>query len=111
MGVPGSCYGGMAMHPERPVMAAVCMGEVKPPYVDILDLRQGSLKRRLQLQCSSAELVSCVTCLPGSDRFATGALIPSLLPDLVCPAHKAVISQQMRTPRPKHVGPDPICLR
>ena len=92
-------------------MAAVCMGEVKPPYVDILDLRQGSLKRRLQLQCSSAELVSCVTCLPGSDRFATGALIPSLLPDLVCPAHKAVISQQMRTPRPKHVGPDPICLR
>ncbi|CAK0784420.1 hypothetical protein CVIRNUC_007624 [Coccomyxa viridis] len=74
MGVPGSCYGGMAMHPERPVMAAVCMGEVKPPYVDILDLRQGSLKRRLQLQCSSAELVSCVTCLPGSDRFATGEL-------------------------------------
>ena len=77
------------MHPERPVMAAVCMGEVKPPYVDILDLGQGSLKRRLQLQCSSAELVSCVTCLPGSDRFATGALTPSLLPDLVCPAHPA----------------------
>ena len=99
------------MHPERPVMAAVCMGEVKPPYVDILDLSQGSLKRRLQLQCSSAELVSCVTCLPGSDRFATGALTPSFLPDLVCPAHPAVISQQMRTPRPTHVGPDPICLR
>ena len=59
-------------------MAAVCMGEVKPPYVDILDLSQGSLKRRLQLQCTSAELVSCVTCLPGCDRFATGALNPKL---------------------------------
>lgn len=63
----------MAMHPDRPILAAVRMGGGSPPHVDILDVGGGSLKRLLQLPRASADLVSCITCLPGSDLFAVGA--------------------------------------
>lgn len=68
------CYGGMAMHPSSPVFAAVCMGGPTCPQVDIVDTGKGSLSRRQKLKRTSSELVSCVTCLPGSDLFAIGAL-------------------------------------
>ena len=77
----GGCYGGMSMHSSKPILAAACMGGGTTPRVDIVDVGPGRLNRRLQLQRTSSDLVSCVAFLPGSDLFAIGVLTGHVMSD------------------------------
>ena len=64
----------MTIHSSQPILAAACMGGSTTPSIDIVDSSAGHLNRRLALQRRSSDLVSCVACLPESDRLAVGAL-------------------------------------
>ena len=75
----------MSMHSSEPILAAACMGGGTTPRVDIVDVSSGRLNRRLELQRTSSDLVSCVAFLPGSDLFAIGALTGHVMSDALCP--------------------------